>query len=252
MEMTYKQLEKILISHLRILPDREGTFRSRIKQLQRMEFPAGVNVGRGAKMLYAGEHLFKLVTAFELISSGLPALTATQLVDRHWTAISASYGLSALQRRWSYTRAAFPIYLAIAVDSMFEIRFRKSSWPPPRSTDVRVVDAEYVMNLINGESTKDHPLQTYLAASRLLDSILDIAKNQAGLRADIFDDEFIKWLPKGKSYDVIFSHQYPDRSNLEMRQHMHRMRGNDPESMTPEGAEEARDFFENVIEGIPF
>lgn len=252
MEMSYKQLEKILISHFKILPDREGTFRSRIKQLQRMEFPAGVNVGRGAKMLYAGEHLFKLVTAFELIGAGLPALTATQIVDRHWTAISAGYALSALQHRWGYPFEHFHIYLAISVDSMHEIRFHKTAWPPPQSTAVKVVDLDFVARMINGKQTSGHPLQTYLAVSRLLETILDIARNQAGLSVGHHDDEFVAWLPKGKSYDISFLRRYPDQSNIEMRQYLHLLRNDDPNSLTPEGQEEAKNFIENVLEGAPF
>ena len=70
-------------------------FRARIKQLQRLEFPAGVNVGRGAKMPYTTEHLFKLIIAFELIDKGMTAKPASMLIERHWPRFKAGIAAAA-------------------------------------------------------------------------------------------------------------------------------------------------------------
>lgn len=94
MILSYGQVEAAIVAHLRVHPDKIGTLRARVKQLQKLQFPAGVNVGRGAKMHYSAEHLFKLVTAFELINVGLPALPATTIVERNWQQFSAGYGIA--------------------------------------------------------------------------------------------------------------------------------------------------------------
>lgn len=89
--MTYKAMEAVLVGHFNIAPERVGTFKSRIKQLQRLGFPGGVNTGRGVKMSYTLEHLFKLVTAFELIGAGMPAERATSIVTHHWDKFAFGY-----------------------------------------------------------------------------------------------------------------------------------------------------------------
>lgn len=92
MELSYRQLEATLAAYLGVHPDRLGTFRSRLKQLQRLEFPAGVNIGRGTRMNYGTEHLLQLAVAFELIGTGMPAKTATQTVLQYWPRFEAAFG----------------------------------------------------------------------------------------------------------------------------------------------------------------
>lgn len=100
MELTYKQLEAALIGHFRIHPEGADTFRSRIKQLQRLGFPAGVNIGRGEKMAYSADHLLQMVTAFELIGgTQIPAKSATDLVTRHWRSFAVGYAITFTRRR---------------------------------------------------------------------------------------------------------------------------------------------------------
>ncbi|PSO12626.1 MULTISPECIES: hypothetical protein [unclassified Sphingobium] len=91
MILTYAQIESTLAGHLRVHPDKLGTLRARIKQLQKLQFPPGVNVGRGTKMAYSGAHLFQLLAAFELINIGLPAATATGLVTPNWRQFAAGF-----------------------------------------------------------------------------------------------------------------------------------------------------------------
>lgn len=81
-----------MTAYLNVHPDKVGTFRSRLKQLQRLEFPAGVNIGRGVRMTYSAEHLLQLAAAFEVIGAGLAAKAATDLVSEHWTAFQTAFG----------------------------------------------------------------------------------------------------------------------------------------------------------------
>lgn len=92
MEMSYRQLEVILAAFLSVHPERLGTFRSRLKQLQRLEFPDGVNIGRGTRMTYGATHLLQLAVAFELIGTGMPAKTATETVNAYWPRFKAAFG----------------------------------------------------------------------------------------------------------------------------------------------------------------
>lgn len=92
MQLSYRQLEVILAAYLNVHPDKIGTFRSRMKQLQRLEFPAGVNIGRGVRMTYSAEHLLQLAVAFEVIGTGLAAKAATDLVSEFWERFQAAFG----------------------------------------------------------------------------------------------------------------------------------------------------------------
>lgn len=99
MELSYAQLERTLAVHFGIHPEREGTFRARVKQLQRLGFPPGVNIGRGTRMTYSAVHLFQLASAFELMRLGLPASSATAIVEQNWPDFGAGYAL-AYKRRY--------------------------------------------------------------------------------------------------------------------------------------------------------
>ena len=248
MELSYGQVEATLIAHFRIHPDRVGTFRSRVKQLQRLQFPPGVNVGRGTRMGYSGEHLFKLITAFELISIGLPAQTACNLVERHWVRFSAGYALAALQERNWMTRKKHPQVLAILwIEALHEIQFdRKWSTPiEPSSVSIRDQDAA-ASELANYDFDR-HNARIVLSSGKTLERVLKFAKENARVpEASEHDDEFNRWLPSGEVDWITFKGPYPDRSNLLMRQRLHRFSGTDPDSFTPDGVEEARQFLENT------
>ena len=92
MELSYRQLEGILAAYLAVHPDKLSTFRSRMKQLQRLEFPPGVNIGRGVRMTYSAEHLLQLAVAFEVIGAGLAAKVATETVAQYWDRFQAAFG----------------------------------------------------------------------------------------------------------------------------------------------------------------
>ena len=100
MKLSYRQLEATLAAYLNVNPDKIGTFRSRMKQLQRLEFPAGVNIGRGVRMTYSAEHLLQLAVAFEVIGTGLAAKAATDLVNQFWNRFQAAFGRA--HKRLSY------------------------------------------------------------------------------------------------------------------------------------------------------
>jgi hypothetical protein len=114
LSVTFGRLEALLSTYFRIDPDRAGTFRARIKQLQRLNFPSGVNVGRGARFEYEIEHLIKLTFAFELLAVGIPAKLATDIVEQGWPRIAVAVQL-AVGDYWS-TAVEEDVYCIFAPD----------------------------------------------------------------------------------------------------------------------------------------
>lgn len=244
MQLTYGQLESVLSLHLQIHPDKVPTFRSRLKQLQRLEFPPGVNVGRGSKMSYSAEHLFMLVIVFEILSFGLPAQTACKVVNQHWSMFAGGFALAALQERSWDNKNSEQVLAILRMHSLFEIQFDargEVAFSSVKICDASVAKDEFVAHNYDREYSR-----FIVSVGRLLNRVIDIARDQAGVkRADEWDEEFNDWLPKGAEAQFLFRSHYPDRSNLEMRKRLHMLYNNDPLSLTPEGLEEANTFLVN-------
>ncbi|UUL82224.1 hypothetical protein [Sphingomonas qomolangmaensis] len=93
LKLSFSRLEAVLITYFRIDPERAGTFRARIKQLQRLNFPSGVNVGRGTKFDYELTHCLKLILSFELMARGLPAKFVTDMIEASWPRLQVGFQL---------------------------------------------------------------------------------------------------------------------------------------------------------------
>ncbi len=253
MKLTYGQLELTLASHLQIHPDKVPTLRSRIKQLQRLQFPPGVNVGRGSKMEYTGEHLFMLVTVFELIGFGLPAQTACNLVKDHWSHFAAGYSLAALQERRSTKDKPDQVLAILWMQSLHEIQF-SAGWGDVLPSSLKVCDETAAKRELRPYDFDHHYTRLFLSLGKLLARVVKIAKEQAGVKdASIYDDDFHPWLPQGDMSGIDFAEYYPDRSNLAIRKRLQQMYGTDPDAMTPDGMEEANQFLANdYSNGAPF
>ncbi|HEY9091747.1 hypothetical protein [Parasphingorhabdus sp.] len=68
---TYAEVEAILAQTYGISDTQLPGFRARLKNLQRIGFPEGLNTGRGKPAIYNGGHLFQLAFAIELLLLGL-------------------------------------------------------------------------------------------------------------------------------------------------------------------------------------
>lgn len=251
MELTYGQLETSLRAHLTIHPDKALTLRSRLKQLQRLPvpFPPGVNIGRGTRMLYTTEHLFQLVTAFELLSMGIPAQPACQIVLTHWNRFAAGYALAALQDRRSGD-GHDEIFAIVDVRSMNNIQF---GWAKNKASEVDICDESSVLRLLRVSEFRRGFSKLTINLSALVKGITKIARDTAGVSgAGTWSEDFHPWLPADEAHWIQFSSYYPDRSNLKIRKRLHRWHGNDPDSDTPEGEEEARAFIEDNFGALPF
>jgi hypothetical protein len=250
MLLTYGQLEVTLSSHLRVHPDKVHTLRSRIKQLQRLQFPPGVNVGRGAKMEYSGEHLFLLVTVFELISIGLPAQAACNLTKEHWGDFAAGYALAALQTRTLLAEPSDQVLAVLWIHNLHEIQF--GSWGKVPPSMVQISDEAAATIQLRPHDQYEDFSRLLISLGNLLKRVLMLAKDRAGVTsASQYDKEFDDWLPTERMPSIHFKGRYPDRSNLAMRQHLHHLYRNDPDSFTTTGEEEAKKFIENGYSELP-
>ena len=165
MQLSYRQLEATLAAYLNVHPDRIGTFRARMKQLQRLEFPIGVNIGRGVRMTYTASHLLQLAAAFEIMGAGLAAKTATNLVNEFWDRFEAAFGRSHSRLSYGKDFATFvcfaskgPVdnskasYNAATVHDLTSLTEQVLCFPRPDAAGraaVLVVRADYLFERIN-------------------------------------------------------------------------------------------------------
>lgn len=209
MILTYGQIEATIVGHLRIHPDRVGTLRARIKQLQKLQFPIGVNVGRGTKMQYSGEHLFQLVTAFELINLGLPAFTATTIATENWDVFAAAYAYAIKLRNSSLSTSKMPfIYTRITHVALGALLSEQDA------DDSGGIAIETMDTLKQSLDYYDHPPTAghiLLCTSQIAESTLGAARRVGRVPNAFKDDEFEGW-PTHHSTDRL--KLLPDSANV--------------------------------------
>ncbi|WP_146001636.1 hypothetical protein [Sphingobium sp. CFD-2] len=188
MILTYGQLEATLAGHLRIHPDRLGTLRARIKQLQKLQFPPGVNVGRGTKMAYSGAHLFQLVSAFELINLGLPAATATGLVTPSWRVIAAGYALAVANPSWGRPN---DIFIRLLNSSLEDLTggLDRHGW----TSRAYIHDRKSLIDDLYCDYRRPEFSSILINASDVVRSVLQFAEQFARVPSPLADDEIRSW-----------------------------------------------------------
>lgn len=82
--MRYAQLEAVLARQIGVLPGKRPRFQARLKQLQRMGFPEGVNAGKSAKADYNVDHFFQLAAVLELLQMGLTPERSISALRTWW------------------------------------------------------------------------------------------------------------------------------------------------------------------------
>jgi len=189
MKVSYNQLEAVLFEHFQIHPDRYSTFRSRVKQLQRLKFPPGVNVGRGAKMEYSARHLFQLVSAFELINCGLPAATATQIVESDWKPLAAAYGLFAKAQRTHLPESTYVLIMNCALAELTGAQSKNKG-----KVYVTVENLASLENSLKDSDGRTARTFILLCASDITRSVLTACFKTARVEAPAHDAEFDSWL----------------------------------------------------------
>jgi hypothetical protein len=79
---SFGDIEKALATVHHIAPNKRSAFANRLKHLQRLGFPPGINTGRGRAADYQAEHVVLLALALELLSFGYtPERAAAAILD---------------------------------------------------------------------------------------------------------------------------------------------------------------------------
>ena len=194
--MTFGGLERALLTTLRVDPDKTETFRARLKQLQRLGFPPGVNVGRGTKMSYGTEHLVQLMFAFELISTGIPAKTATEMVLQGWGRIRSACRVIG-QNDPAMIDTPIEILVAFRPDLLGQ---------PPTLVLPTIEDVESLRDRLRGKTLPG----TYivLEASRLVHRLLNVGGEAGRIVSHMLYRELRSW-PGPPRFDFLG----PDEDN---------------------------------------
>ena len=190
-------------------------------------------------MTYTAEHLFKLAVAFELIGCGLPAQTATTLVEELWNTICGAFGLTWLNGMVAYRQR--PIFLRFIIRSLADIQYPDRAGSTEAGSAV-VEDMDHLKYVMEFDIERSSFCSPVIPAHLMFKSLLDTAARVAGKANADKDAEFEAWIPKGKVESYWFKEQYPDVRNVEMRAYMCDMFGHDRAFDSPEEVEKTRKF----------
>lgn len=91
MLLSFAQLKTTLASHLKVDELKLDKFQMRLKQLQRLGWPRGVNNGRKTRVSYTAQQLLELAFIFELIELGLSPERATGLIEFWWDSLRDAF-----------------------------------------------------------------------------------------------------------------------------------------------------------------
>ena len=94
MELTFAQVEKALALTNAVAETKRSAFAYRLKHLQKLRFPPGVNTGRGKAAAYDVGHLYLLGVALELNQLGLTPERTVNVINQNTLTI-AQAGLEA-------------------------------------------------------------------------------------------------------------------------------------------------------------
>jgi hypothetical protein len=87
LNLSYGEVEDLLLVQLGVDPDRRATLRSRLQYLQRGGFPALDHRGKGTKSTYPIDAVFQMSVAMELADLGWPSQSVTSFIQEHWSAL---------------------------------------------------------------------------------------------------------------------------------------------------------------------
>ncbi|WP_221795699.1 hypothetical protein [Aquisediminimonas sediminicola] len=95
MELTFAQVERALALTYNIADDKRTAFSARLKHLQKLKFPPGINTGRGRAATYNVGHLFLMGVVLELNQLGLNPERATFVINDDMRAVAQAAAMAA-------------------------------------------------------------------------------------------------------------------------------------------------------------
>lgn len=115
----FADFETVLSAVAGVFNNRRATFASRLKQWQKMGFPATPKAGRGGRAIYRLQHILQAAILIELLGLGLTPERGIALVKHWWPQIRAGLieAVDMIERG-----SPEPIYLAVSLDALSELR----------------------------------------------------------------------------------------------------------------------------------
>lgn len=205
MSLTFAQAYYIVSLAAGIRPDKGETFRSRLKQWQKMGFPEGTKVGKGVKASYGALQILQLVLLVKLLRIGLTPERAQNVIKVGWPAFKGGFveALICMANAENHLH-----YFMIQIDALSDLTSPNGSDHVHTFIDV-FTDIELLMSWDepgedwSEEDKRQHAYSSFLVKNRMAISIsLEIDSLLvwiwAGLNGldkgpEIFADEFTAW-----------------------------------------------------------
>ena len=137
MNLTFNQVEAVFAQRFAIPSEKAVAFRGRLQHLQRLNFPSGVNTGRGTKASYGWVQIIQLMVVLDLIDLGITPDVAARgvkqgtdrLIDAIRSVISGFGTAEALAKALKKARCPFNI-TQMAIASAYALTFLHGSDEP--------------------------------------------------------------------------------------------------------------------------
>lgn len=103
MALGLAQVEAALAGLHDVSAEKRRAFQGRVKHLQKLGFPAGINTGKGKRAEYTLEACCKLIAAFELMQFGAMPAAAIGIVESNWSFLKVMFAaayVEYLERGW--------------------------------------------------------------------------------------------------------------------------------------------------------
>jgi hypothetical protein len=204
--LSFAQAHFVLSMVAGIAPEKADTFQSRLKQWQKMGFPQGTRVGKGAKAEYGALQVFQLAILVKLLRVGLTPERAQKVITSAWPAFRGGiveailcmangedhlhYYLIQLDALSDLTTPGGADHLHTFVD-VFTDREMLFAWDAPAED-------------WTSEERAQHEYSSFLVKNRMADAIsVEIdsliiwvwaALNAMGKGPDVFAADFAQWV----------------------------------------------------------
>jgi hypothetical protein len=199
-----------------IAPDKQETFRSRLKQWQKMGFPEGTKVGRGVKADYGAQQVFQLVLLVKLLRIGLTPERAQTLIRTAWPRFMGGFAeaLVCMANGEEHLH-----YFLIQLDALSDLTTPGGSDHLHTFVDV-FTDSEMLMAWDEPgedwteEERRQQAYSSYLVKNRMavsisieIDSLLVwvwSALQARGKGPELFADEFADWVKVCRETEISY------------------------------------------------
>ena len=190
--MSFAGIELTLGSLMAVPPDDLGKFRARLKQLQRLGFPDGVNIGRGARMPYSEHHLIQLAVALEVMNCGVPAKFATDVVSRLWNRFAV--GIWIANNVIARSQKSAPAVLAV-------VRARAIHNSAGEQATVTIEDANSLANMVSHVISDEPSARIHIDLTLMLLRLQSRANDIAQIKSYFLTTAIGFWFKDIPEYD---------------------------------------------------